>query len=129
MFFSVIYRPSWQCTQELKFSYNVWLNRRCIFNADLLNNIVSVSSPKILAFHTPTNAIKSKRLHKAPRSRCWFFYLSIQPHRNGIHRHMTTRDLSRLFGVDSHSDGTTFFLILMLLKTSLWTKVLEQTRR
>lgn len=37
---------------------------------------------------------------------------------------MTTRDLSRLFGVDSHSDGTTFFLILMLslCEQKFWNK-------
>ncbi|XP_078346439.1 A disintegrin and metalloproteinase with thrombospondin motifs 6-like isoform X2 [Oculina patagonica] len=28
----------------------------------------------------------------------------MHPYRYGIHRHMTTRDLSRLFGVDSHND-------------------------
>lgn len=28
-----------------------------------------------------------------------------QRHGQEVHRHMTTRDLSRLFGVDSHDDG------------------------
>lgn len=48
-----------------------------------------------------------ERCFKIVKFALCFLSLSVtamHPHRNGIHRHMTTRDLSRLFGVDSHSD-------------------------